>query len=158
MKKILLLPLIFTFIACGGTDDDTDNVTDNLDDDRPFLEKYDGFGFQADSEEYYYFSDSAKFLKYVEIDDEEDGNYCVELEEGQYIDGNDVWNTSIVTNNSTSLLVEQTVTNNGEIIFTDSYEFTVDATGNSLSIKYDNDPNDVELYTKTSITFASLCD
>lgn len=156
MKKLLLLPLIFTFIACGGTDDETDNVTDNLDDDRPFLEKYDGFGYQADGE-YFYFSDSATFLKYVSIDDEADGNYCMEFQEGQLIEDGFDYNISIVTNNSTSLLMEMTYTYDGEN-YTDSYEFTVDATGNSLSVKYDNDINDVDLFTKTSITFASLCD
>ena len=155
MKKIILLPLLFIFIACGGTDDDTDDITDNLDNDKPFLEKFDGFGYQSDGE-YYYFSDSTTFLKYVFLDDAEDGNYCVEFQEGLLIVDGYEYKISIVTNNSTSLLMEMTWTDDGENII-ESYEFTVDSTGNTLSIKYDNDPNDIDLYTKTTTTFASLC-
>lgn len=155
MKKLVLLPLLFILIACGGTDDDTDNITDNLDNDKPFLEKFDGFGYQSDGE-YFYFSDSTTFLKYVSLDDAEDGNYCVEFQEGQLILDGYEYNISIVTNNSTSLLMEMTWTDDGENII-ESYEFTVDSTGNTLSVKYDNDPNDIDLYTKTTTTFASLC-
>lgn len=155
MKKLVLLPLLFILIACGGTDDDTDNITDNLDNDKPFLEKFDGFGYQSDGE-YFYFSDSTTFLKYVSLDDAEDGNYCVEFQEGQLILDGYEYNISIVTNNSTSLLIEMTWTDDGENII-ESYEFTVDSTGNTLSVKYDNDPNDIDLYTKTTTTFASLC-
>ena len=157
MKKLLLLPLIFTFIACGGTDDATDNAGGNMEDNRTFLEKYDGFGYYSEDDgvfDYYFFSDSSTFLSYVEV--YQDDPYCTEFREGRNDGLDDVEiNVSIVTNDSSSLLIQLDYTYDGQSM-TESLEFTVD--GNTLSIKYDNDPNDVSTFTKTSTTFASLCD
>jgi len=126
----------------------------NSDDNLPFLEKYDGFGYQYDGE-YFYFSDSSIFLRFVEID-EADGNSCVEFSEGEINLDGEIINVSIVTNNSSSLLVEWNYIEDG-INYTESFEFTVNTSGNTLSIKYDNDPNDIDTYTKTSTTYSSLC-
>ena len=158
MKKLLLLPLIFTFIACGGTDDETDNAGGNMEDNRTFLEKYDGFGYYFEDDgvfDYYFFSDSPTFLRYVEVYNEDP--ICNEFQEGtnNRADGDVDINISIVTNDSSSLLIQLDYTYDGQSM-TESLEFTVD--GNTLSIKYDNDPNDVSTFTKTSTTFASLCD
>ena len=142
MKKLLSLSLIYTFIACGGDDDI------NLDNDITFLEKYDGFGYQAGGI-YIYFSNSATFIKSVETGGEADGNECQEIQEDS--------NIRIVTNNSTSLLFEENYSDE-DYPYVLTYECTVDASGNTLTIKFDNDPNDVVTYTKTTVTYASLCD
>ena len=152
MKKLILLFLGLAIMSCGNSDDDT--VTDNLDDNLSFLEKYDGFGFTYD-DVYFYFSDSSIFLRRVELGDE-DGNSCAELREGENNVDGQVFIVSIVTNNSSSLLMEYYYTFDG-VNYTDSFEFTVNSTGNILSLKYDNDPNAIDTFTKTSTTYSSLC-
>lgn len=154
MKKFILLFLGLAVIACAGNDeDDIDDASDN----RNFLEKYDGFGYGAnydDGDEYFYFSDSSNFLRYVEVGTFE--TVCVEYSQGQMAEFDMTVNVSIATHNSSRLVVNVDYTEDGEN-YTDSLEFTVSSDGNTLSVMYDNDPTDVDTFTKTTTTFASLC-
>ena len=152
MKKYLLLLVGLTFIACSS-DDDVDDTSDA----RNFLEKYDGFGYEyideLDDVEYFFFSNSANFIKYVETwNDDTD---CLEFREGQVTDG---MNPSIITNDSSRLVVDFSYSEGGDN-YTYRIEFIVSSDGNTLTLRYDDsdNPDDIDIFTKTTSTFASLC-
>ncbi|MGB2349825.1 MAG: hypothetical protein ACPH5Q_06415 [Flavobacteriaceae bacterium] len=41
---------------------------------------------------------------------------------------------------------------------TESLQFTIDSTGNNLTVMYDGDSNDTDSYMKTSTKFNSVCE
>ena len=152
MKKLLLLTTLFLAFACSK--DDGENNEEN----QTFLEKYDGFGYENDGD-YFYFSDSTIFLRYVDVDvdGETYGTYCEEIREGQQTVDGIFYEISILNNDSSSLLIEVLIDIDEPELYRETQEFTVDSTGNTLTLMYDGDPNDSETYTKTSTTFEFLC-
>jgi len=146
MKKLLLLTTLFLAFACSK-DDEGENNEEN----QTFLQKYDGFGY-TDGEEYWFFYDDNIYLRYVEIDEP---NRCVEIMEGANTSDDGEFTTEILTNNSGSLLVE--ITPPGEENGTESLQFTVDSTGNNLTLIVDGDSEDPYSLRKTATTYSSLC-
>ena len=147
MKKLLLLTTLFLALACSK-DDEGENNEEN----QTFLQKYDGFGY-TDGEEYWFFYDNNIFLRYVDTEDEP--IWCQEMREGvNTVDGTS-WTVKIVTNNSESLLFEATVPGEND---SEVYEFTVDITGNNLTLDLNDDSEEpITTYRKTATTYSSLC-
>jgi len=158
-KNVLKFSSIFIlmfFYSCTSDDIVSDNPSSN---DKDFLEKYDGYGFISDDDgvEGWYFNNSDQFLKYF-FQDSDGSKDCLSLKEGtNNIDG-ETYTLTIVTNNQLSLLLEIIYNDNdGNDDYSESLEFTVDSNGNTLTIKYDNDPDSFETYTKTSLGYSSFC-
>ena len=155
MKKLLSLLFVFTLVACGGSDD-VDDAND-ADDNRIFTERYNGFGYEyiyseMDDVDYYFISNSANFLTYIETID--GVTNCYEYREGQMTNYGEEFNVSITTNDSARLVISVSYTDSG-VDYTDSIEFTMSSDGNTLTVKYD--PTDIDTFTKTTATLASLC-
>ena len=151
MKKHLLLLFSLIIIACSK-DDDSDNIS--------FLEKYDGLGFVYTDDyysDYVFFSNSNNFVTFVE-DEYGDGNdtYCFSLREGNNTEDGFDYSVSIVTNNSSRLVINIDYVDDGQY-YTDIIEYTVSSDGNTLTEMYDDDPSDVDTYRRTTTTLASLC-
>ena len=153
MKKYLLILFSLALIACSK-DDDSDNIS--------FLEKYDGLGFVStddyyddDYSYYVFFSNSNNFITFV---DDEDGydTYCYSLREGTMSDFDDDIDVSIVTNNSSRLVINIDYVDDGQY-YTDIIEYSVSSDGNTLTEMYDDDPSDVDTYRRTTTTLSSLC-
>ena len=149
MKKHLLLLFSLIIIACSK-DDDSDNIS--------FLEKYDGFGYVStddyDDSYYVFFSNSNNFLNFVEQWD--DNTDCYTFREGTTSDWDIDIDVSIVTNNSSRLVINIDYVDDGQY-YTDIIEYTVSSDGNTLTEMYDDDPSDVDTYRRTTTTLASLC-
>ena len=149
MKEYLLLLFSLALIACSK-DDDSDNIT--------FLEKYDGFGYvytEYDDSYYVFFSNSDNFINFVEEGDGFD-TYCYSIREGIMTeDGSDI-GISIAVNNSSRLVVNIDYVEEGQY-YTDILEYSVSSDGNTLTEMYDDDPNDVATYRRTTTTLSSLC-
>lgn len=152
MKKVFLLILGLTVFSCGSSDDDQDI------DDTTFLEKYDGYGFRYSGEsadEYFFIYNTINFLKYVDIDTREDDNgddrtYCEIYYEGTFPAGEDGDVTiSIISNNSTSLILSFIYGSTDETLIT----LSVDSTGNTLNV---DDGEEARTFTKTSVIITSL--
>ena len=155
MKKLVLLFVGLTLISCSKSEDDQNS------DDTPFLEKYDGYGFESigeSADEYFFINNSIEFLKYIDIDTREDDNgddrvYCEIYREGTFPGGEDGDVTiSIISNNSTSLTVS-VIYGGSETIVT----LSVDSTGSTLTVTLNNDEGvDILTFTKTNVIFTSL--
>ena len=159
MKKLLFLSFLLISTLSCSSDETDENISDNpSSNDETFLEKYDGYGFIRDFDDYkqgLYFSNSDQFLKifnqYV------DTTECVSFNEGTSNFDGDEANVTIVTNNQLSLLIE--------FLYNDGsgdremLECTVDSTGNTLTLKFvDTDTSvNYEIYAKTSLEYSSFC-
>jgi hypothetical protein len=152
MKKLLLLTTLFLAFSCSKDEGDGD---DNSNENQTFLEKYDGFGFYAGDEyadEYYFFYDSDVFLKYVDID--LDGEtYCESVRTGITSDDGDSVEIKILKNDQSRLTVQVSYTYDGTTEI-ETTEFSIDSSGNNLTVLTGNDS---EIYTKTTKSYSSLC-
>ena len=138
MKKLLFLFTTLLLISCSSEDEES--VT-------TFLEKYDEYGF-TDGDEYWFFFNDTIFLKYAEPTE----FMCFEIKEGE----NRTFIAEIISNDSQKLLVNLTAPCSD--CETESLQFTIDSTGNNLTVMYDGDSNDTDSYMKTSTKFASVCE
>ena len=104
----------------------------------------------------FFFSNSANFMKYVEV--WSDGTDCLEYREGQMTEFDMDVNVSIITNDSSRLVIDVSYVDDGKN-YTDRIEFTVSSDGNTLTLRYDDsdNPDDIDIFTKTTSTFAFLC-
>tara|TARA_B100000035_G_scaffold314420_2_gene330648 strand:+ start:454 stop:924 length:471 start_codon:yes stop_codon:yes gene_type:complete len=149
--------IIVTLLTLSCSNEEENEILDNsIVETQTFLQKYDGFGFKREDNnvvEYYFFYDSQIFLKYVDIDTNDDESYCESTSEGSFtIDGNSLTIT-ISKNDSKSLIVDIDAGGNNE-----KNEFTIDASGTTLT-KTKRIGNDTEerIFSKTDTTFDFLC-
>ena len=153
MKKVIYLFLTLFLISCSK-DDETSNdeaVSKN------FLEQYDDYAFQNDDEYIYFINDGEYFLT-VFVNEGEDSQ-CISVREGNYPEGDifyDAGEVRIVTNDSESFAWEFIYQYDG-VTYRDSYEYTVNSTGNRMTIIYDGDSNDNETLVKISATVSEYC-
>ena len=72
--------IIVTLLTLSCSNEEENEILDNsIVETQTFLQKYDGFGFKREDNnvvEYYFFYDSQIFLKYVDIDTNDDESYC----------------------------------------------------------------------------------
>ena len=139
MKKLLFLFTTLLLISCSSEDDANEN--------QSFLEKYDEYGF-TDGDEYWFFFNDTIFLKHAEPAE----FMCFEIKEGE----NRTFIAEIISNDSQKLLVE--LTSPCSDCGTESLQFTIDSTGNNLTVMYDGDSDDTDSYMKTSTKFSSVCE
>ena len=139
MKKLLFLFTSLLFISCSGEDEVNEN--------QSFLDKYDGYGF-TDGDEYWFFFNDTIFLRYAEPAE----FTCFEIKEGE----NRTFIAEIISNDSQKLLIELTTPCSD--CETESLHFTIDSTGNNLTVMYDGDSNDTDSFMKTSTKFNSVCE
>jgi hypothetical protein len=181
MKKLLLLFTTLLLISCSSEDSDDslvdDNTTntdgnssgDNSGSNQTFLEKYDGYKFELvdeTSKDYIFFNNDDVFINVVETtindyysDIDDMCTTCQDIKDSEIISlfGDDV-EITIVENVSERLILEFLYYDeeNGNDI--ETIEFTVSSTGNSLTLKWNDDPTDTEEYVKTNTNFSSLCE
>lgn len=171
MKKIFLFLFTSLIISCSNSNDDTvedvldslenisnDNSSSNSSTPQTFLEKYNGTGYRLDDEYIYLYNDET-FIKIQNEEDQEFGFYCYLMSEGDYTSDDffgALGTLSIVTNDENSLLIEFISSEGSE--YNSNWQFTMDDTGNNLTIRYDGDPDNDDIYTKTTREYdQSVC-
>jgi hypothetical protein len=150
MKKLLLLTTLLLTFACSK-DDESSNTEQN------FLEKYDDYAFENDDGNIFFINNGEYFL--TVFVNEGDGSTCVSIKEGNYTDDDifgDVGEVKIVTNDSNSFAWEFVYQYDGET-YRDNYEYTVNTTGNIMTITYDGDSDDTETLVKISAKISDYC-
>ena len=153
MKKSVLLFVGLTIMACSKdeTNDDPKNQT--------FLESFDGVGFlDQEGSVGFYFQNSEVFLKYYAYNDY-DETICGSLRTGQNENAwfDDIPTTiSIISNESNTLLIEETYIEDGTD-FTETIRFMVNPSGNQLTLTFDEEPDEMQTFTRTEVVYTSLC-
>ena len=176
MKKLLLLSMLFLAFACSKINED-ENEEPSLYD-YAFINHVDGLGFvnsDGDSEKYLFFYDSDIFLKEVYVYSDGDTN-CLTMKEGSNTDGGfnftadlgfggvkgggngyfQSWLVEITYDNIRTIYGYKINWKNLPIPSNPYSENEVE----SLSVTSQTegeDPGPSELYIRTSITHASLC-
>ena len=154
MKKLLLLTTLLLTFACSKDDESSNEESSNTE--QNFLEKYDDYAFENDDGNIFFINNGEYFL--TVFDNEGDGT-CVSIKEGNYTDDDifgDVGEVKIVTNDSNSFAWEFVYQYDGET-YRDNYEYTVNTTGNIMTITYDGDSDDTESLVKISAEISDYC-
>jgi len=161
LSNFLLILLSMCIYSCSSSDDD-DNINDNPNlDSSNFLEKFDGFGYFYESDyndtDFWFFKNNpnGNYLNYVEKSLNEDGTYdyfCIEISPNFTSEGID--SVELVTNNTLSLLIQINYESGSQ----STIEFNVDDSGNTLTVtENDGEGSSVNIHSKTTTTFTSLC-
>lgn len=150
MKKLIILFLCLSTLSCSKDEESSSS-------EQNFLEKYDDYAFEMEDGYVYFINDGEYFLTVFANEAEE--SQCVSVREGNYPEGDifyDAGEVRIVTNDPNSFAWEFIYQYDGET-YRDSYEYTVNSTGNRMTITYDGDPEDTETLVKISASISDYC-
>ena len=83
---------------------------------------------------------------------------CFSYREGTNIEEEDNYefNISIITNENNVLFFEEIYIEDGNT-YRDTYRFTSNSAGDQITLMWDEDPDDIEVFTRTNTTHSSLC-
>ena len=83
---------------------------------------------------------------------------CFSVNEGTNIEESDNYefNISIITNENNVLFFEEIYIEDGNT-YRDTYRFTSNSAGDQITLMWDEDPDDIEVFTRTNTTHSSLC-